>query len=225
MILYLDAKTNVPDVFIDYIEVMLKSGEIVSLNWDESDISREEDGFSARYKGVYFGENYANGKLDQLEGMAIADIGVYSEIDGTVPVSISITEMLFEDDGRELAFTRPLRYLNTAEFEYSAADLTGDVTKNIIFRVHKKWLRDQIGIDPDRDTCINLSRVLRSALSDPEKSGFQCPYAWTNEKGMLLPDKIIEAGFIPALDDLISDAKSHQANEGHITAPAQELSR
>ena len=53
MRLYLTAKTSIPDLFIDYIQVKLKSGEEVSLNWDYSDIERTSSGFSARYKGVY----------------------------------------------------------------------------------------------------------------------------------------------------------------------------
>ena len=36
MRLYLTAKTSIPDLFIDYIQVKLKSGEEVSLNWDFS---------------------------------------------------------------------------------------------------------------------------------------------------------------------------------------------
>ena len=36
--LYLEAKTSIPDLFIDYIEVRLASGESASLNWDESEI-------------------------------------------------------------------------------------------------------------------------------------------------------------------------------------------
>lgn len=52
MRLYLTAETSIPDLYIDYIEVLLKSGEEVSLNWDYSDIERTPSGFSARYKGV-----------------------------------------------------------------------------------------------------------------------------------------------------------------------------
>ena len=52
MILYLDARTTVKDLMIDYIEVELANRETASLNWDESDIGRADDGFSARYKGV-----------------------------------------------------------------------------------------------------------------------------------------------------------------------------
>lgn len=71
--LYLEAKTSIPDLFIDYIEVRLTSGESASLNWDESEIYRNPDGFGAKYKGVYFGEEPANGRLDELRSMVITD--------------------------------------------------------------------------------------------------------------------------------------------------------
>lgn len=73
MTLYLEAKTSIPDLFIDYIEVRLTSGESASLNWDESEIYRNPDGFGAKYKGVYFGEEPANGRLDELRSMVITD--------------------------------------------------------------------------------------------------------------------------------------------------------
>lgn len=82
MILYLQATTNVQDLVIDYIEVKLKSGKTASLNWDESGINRSETGFDARYKGVYFDEEYANGKISELDGMKIdtsADRSVFGK--------------------------------------------------------------------------------------------------------------------------------------------------
>lgn len=81
MTLYLEAKTSIPDLFIDYIEVRLTSGESASLNWDESEIYRNPDGFGAKCKGVYFGEEPANGRLDELCDMVITDIGLYSDKD------------------------------------------------------------------------------------------------------------------------------------------------
>ena len=98
MTLYLEATTTIPDLFIDYIEVRLASGESASLNWDESEIYRNPDGFGAKYKGVYFGEEPANGRLDELCDMVITDIGLYSD---TIP------EIEFVDNGRSLEFSPP----------------------------------------------------------------------------------------------------------------------
>ena len=98
MTLYLEATTTIPDLFIDYIEIRLASGESASLNWDESEIYRNPDGFGAKYKGVYFGEEPANGRLDELRDMVITDIGLYSD---TIP------EIEFVDNGRSLEFSPP----------------------------------------------------------------------------------------------------------------------
>ncbi len=95
MILYLTAHTDLRDVLIDFIEIELITGKTVSLIWDESDIERTPEGFSSRHKGVYFDEEYANGKIEQLCGMKIANIGIYTESDA--PFEITITEMEFED--------------------------------------------------------------------------------------------------------------------------------
>ena len=103
--LYLGAKTTIPDLFIDYIEVRLASCESASLNWNESEIYRNPDGFGAKYKGVYFGEEPANGRLDELRNMVITDIGLYS--DTVSETQITILEMEFVDNGRSLEFSPP----------------------------------------------------------------------------------------------------------------------
>lgn len=97
MVLYVTARTELTDIVIDYIEVKLAAGETVSLNWDESSIERNEDGFNARYKGVYFGDSYANSCLKELSGMRILMIGVYTEENDDS--ALTITRMLFEDAG------------------------------------------------------------------------------------------------------------------------------
>ena len=108
MILYLQATTNVQDLIIDYIEVKLKSGKTASLNWDESGINRSETGFDARYKGVYFDEEYANGKISELAGMKIDTVKLYSE--QIKNPEITITQMLFEDGDERLDFGPGILY-------------------------------------------------------------------------------------------------------------------
>ena len=94
--LYLEAKTSIPDLFIDYIEVRLTSGESASLNWDESEIYRNPDGFGAKYKGVYFGEEPANGRLDELRDMVITGIGLYSDTEAAIePMAIFFCRAFF----------------------------------------------------------------------------------------------------------------------------------
>ena len=99
MILYLEGKTKIPDLAIDFIEVVLTNGKIVSLTWDESDVKNEEGDYTTRYKGVYFDEEYANGKLDELRDLSISYISVYSESQD--PVDLYISRLIFEDYERE----------------------------------------------------------------------------------------------------------------------------
>ncbi|MDE7298579.1 MAG: hypothetical protein K2N94_07085 [Lachnospiraceae bacterium] len=91
------------DLEIDCIEVKLVTGETVSLSWDESDIERLDNGFNARYKGVYFDEEYANGKLSSLREMQIDYINLYTESESDSDIVIVITEMTFEDAGEQYA--------------------------------------------------------------------------------------------------------------------------
>lgn len=103
MILYLEAKTSISDLIIDSIEVQLKDGQKAYLTWDESDISRDKEGFSARYKGVYINESYANERLEELEGFKIIDVNLYTDND-MCEEDFSIIEMVFDDNGNVLSF-------------------------------------------------------------------------------------------------------------------------
>ena len=105
MILYLSATTNIPDAYIDYIAVRLNTGEEVSLNWDESEIYRDEKGFETRYKGVYFGDDYANGRIDELKDLELQDVGLYFESEGKF--HFRIDEMQFEDGEETLTIKDP----------------------------------------------------------------------------------------------------------------------
>ena len=55
MILYLEGKTKIPDLAIDFIEVVLTNGKIVSLTWDESDVKNEEGEYTTRYESEFGG--------------------------------------------------------------------------------------------------------------------------------------------------------------------------
>lgn len=103
MILYLEAKTSVSDLIIDSIEVQLKDGQKAYLTWDESDISRDEEGFSARYKGVYINEDYANERLEELKEMKVINVNLYTDND-MCEEDFSIIEMVLNDNGETLCF-------------------------------------------------------------------------------------------------------------------------
>lgn len=113
MILYLSVSTDLDDFEIDYIEVKLDTGKTVFLDWDESEIAGSDDGFDARYKGVYFDEEYANGKLSSLHGMQIDHIGISTESESDS--DIVITEMIFEDAGEQYTPKHLLPYVISME--------------------------------------------------------------------------------------------------------------
>lgn len=106
MFLIIKAITNVPDLIIDFVEVKLQSGKTVSLNWDRSSIDRCDKKFVGEYEGVCFDEEPASGKLGELHGMQVTDIGLYSETRSTA--DIIIKEMFFEDQGNTISFAGTL---------------------------------------------------------------------------------------------------------------------
>lgn len=158
MKLYVEVKTNVKDLVIDFIDVILNNGRRVSLNWDESEITRTEEGFEAKYIGVYFGEEYANGCIDQLDMMGIADIGVYTEDESDDPIQLTIEEMQFVDamtNGTEktLSIDRPFSSENldtSKEFYQKAEDFV------------KKWLEKY-------PQYIDMLREFEDVEDEPDK--------------------------------------------------------
>lgn len=107
MELYLTATSSVVDLTIDFIEVRLKSGETVSLNWNESRFDRDEGEIDAHYLGVCFNEESACGKLDELQGMQVVSVGLYSEEHEEGDYPISISRMEFCENERSLCFENP----------------------------------------------------------------------------------------------------------------------
>lgn len=105
MVLYLKAESDIPDLMIDFIEVKLKSGKVISLTWDESEFDREDGQFEARYKGVYFDDEYGNGRLLELKDMEVQHIELYSECEDVS--SFKLRELSFHDGEESLAFSYP----------------------------------------------------------------------------------------------------------------------
>lgn len=106
MELFLKVKTDIEDLIIDYIEVQLKTGETVSLNWEESSVEHSSSGgIKAHYFGVCFDEESADGKLDMLADMKVVSVGTYSEEyggEGEHPLIIESMDFL---ECRSLEFT------------------------------------------------------------------------------------------------------------------------
>ena len=47
MLLVVKAETSIKDLVIDYIDVICASGKTISLNWEQSDVSKTSTGFYA----------------------------------------------------------------------------------------------------------------------------------------------------------------------------------
>lgn len=105
MVLYLKAESDIPDLMIDFIEVKLQSGKVISLTWDESEFDREDGHFEARYKGVYFDDVYGNGRLPELKDMEVQHIELYSECEDVS--SFKLRELSFLDGEESLVFSYP----------------------------------------------------------------------------------------------------------------------
>ena len=75
--------------------------------------SRGKNGFDVRYKGVYFNEEYANGKLSSLCEMQIEYINLYTESGSGS--DIVITDMTFEDGGEQYTPEHLLPYVISVE--------------------------------------------------------------------------------------------------------------
>ena len=97
------ARTDVKDLLIDYIDVISKDGKLLSLNWDYSSVTRVVGGFMAEYVGVCFGEESAEGKIKELENMKVYHVGLYSEKEKKLGVTIDAIS--FSEGEETLEFT------------------------------------------------------------------------------------------------------------------------
>lgn len=100
MILYLNAKTKSKDVCLDCIHLVQSDGTEAILTWDESTIFRSDEGFSARYKGLYFNEEYANGELNSFFGCKVAEFVFESDEDTFLPVEVTSMTLVDGQDAK-----------------------------------------------------------------------------------------------------------------------------
>ena len=64
MVLCVNVRTKIKDLVIEYIEVILKNGEFVNINWDYSEIERTHKGFTSFYDHVW--DEFAIGNVDDV---------------------------------------------------------------------------------------------------------------------------------------------------------------
>lgn len=171
MVLCVNAKTKIPDLVIEYIEVVLKNGEFVNLNWDYSEIERTPEGFTAFYRGVCFGEERARNCLEKLKGLAVACVGLYSEQAG--PLDISIDTLDFDDNGEMLVIEDINYEAKDGEKEIKFYCDLEDFIKEWLLKYQYK-LEDYFNVDdPEEDGEIgDLFDVSYDMKGDIENSRF-----------------------------------------------------
>ena len=183
MKLYIKAKTNIKDLVIDYIEVILNNGRRVSLTWDESEIERTDEGFIAKYRGVYFGEEYANGCIDQLDPIGIADIGIYTDDNSEDPVALTITDMMFTDVVFGNAMTSSKEKTLNISDVFTTEDLSASVdlfdkTEEFIKEWLKKYsqyideLRDEEDIVDDDGHIYDIGYDMKGDVEESDLNPF-----------------------------------------------------
>lgn len=103
MQLNLSVQTDKPDLYIDYIEATLWTGEKIAINWDRSYIERTKNGFYAQFVAVNYYDDASEESIylhaEDIPGISIDEFGLYSDIRG--PIYFKLDEMEFEEDGRE----------------------------------------------------------------------------------------------------------------------------
>lgn len=106
MEIFLTGKSNVGDLVIDFIEMKLITGKIVSLDWDDSYIERGDDGsFDFTYEGININGESARGKLSELKGATVVAVGLYSE--SCDKADLDILEMTIRENDVDLTLESP----------------------------------------------------------------------------------------------------------------------
>lgn len=83
----------------DYIEVTTREGRVLTIDWDESSWAVEQNFLHFRCKGVYFNEEYANGKGKLLAGGRVTGMQLF--LNGNEELKIQKFHLVFDDNHQE----------------------------------------------------------------------------------------------------------------------------
>lgn len=100
----IEAETNLPELTLRSITVRLSNGEETFLNWDFCLFWKDRTTWKC--SGVCIGEEYADGRLDELENLEITAIRLNSEQLPENPM-LSIKKIEFYDNGKLLTISNP----------------------------------------------------------------------------------------------------------------------
>lgn len=106
MIINLKVKTESKTAAIESINAVLENGDEVDLTWEESDISRVDDGFSQRCEDVYIDGENADGEGEILKDLRIIYVTLVDDSEEWEECLVDISEMEI-CDGDETYYIPP----------------------------------------------------------------------------------------------------------------------
>ena len=172
MNLYISAKSSVPDLVIEYIEIILANGRNVNVQWAESSVKREKDDYTICFKRIQFDYDNFNVTLADLKEFTISQIGLYSDTHSG-KLGIEIEEMEFAEENEK--YVRRDVYQTE---DYDNCNKLWDKVKCFIVEWVEKYsypLDLHFDVDDPEDTS-GLYDVAYDMKQDVEESEFN-PYS------------------------------------------------
>ena len=189
---------------IEFIEIRLKDGRVLTLNWDES----ENGEYDRYYKGIHFAETDEKPTIEILKGLKVTNVGLYSE--HGEKIFITIDRMDFFDESGSISFVCPYsNYLAEVPEEY----------KNRLKVFIKGWLKKYdydlksyypLSDDPPAG-CCNVD-IANDIKSDFEESDLN-PFGPKEKEDPMYPaefdmryEEMIYECIIPIINELMHEA-------------------
>lgn len=168
MNLYVSAKSQVPDLVIEYFEIILANGRCVNIQWAESSVKREKDDYTICFKRLQFDNGNYNVTIADLSEFDVAQIGLYSDTHSG-KLGIKIEEMEFAEESEKIVKSDPYR-----TEDYDAENKMWDKVKCFIVEWVEKYVYDlsfHFDVDDPEDTS-GLFDVAYDMKQDVEESEF-----------------------------------------------------
>lgn len=184
MLLIVKAETSIKDLVIDYIDVVCTSGKRLSLNWEQSNVTKTATGFYAEYLGVCFNDKLAKGQLSELREMQVDVIGLYSEQE--VKLDIDVKEMCFYEDAIELSFDNPYQTENNDAY----IDFKINLEKFIKVQIGESYEKelDAFLEEEDEGGLYDISYDIKSLIEFNEFNPFTDEEKETEDYGLAFDD-------------------------------------
>lgn len=98
MDLYAEIGTNNKTLYMDSLTIIPETGEPIRITWDEADHDRKNDTLYVCCHGVYFNNEYANGRIHEMENVKTKEIQfMVAAYNNDVPIDVIPSDELNED--------------------------------------------------------------------------------------------------------------------------------